>query len=135
MEDAAEFVQIKFQHCPFAIAGRHLVVARHIVVDGIDALLGRECLRDALGEQAVVVGVVEQEGACRPAVASCPTGLLEVSLDGIGQIEMNDQSHIGLVDAHPKGVGGHHHAGASRLPCLLARIFVGSRESGVVVER
>jgi len=41
-------------------------------------------------------------------VAPSPARFLVVSLDGAGQIEVNDTAHIRLIHAHAKGVGGHH---------------------------
>ena len=43
------------------------------------------------------------------AVAAGAAGFLVVALDGAGQVQVGDEAHIGLVDAHPEGDGGDHH--------------------------
>ena len=40
------------------------------------------------------------------AVAAGAAGLLVVGLDALRQIEMRDEAHVGLVDAHAEGDGG-----------------------------
>jgi len=44
----------------------------------------------------------------RVAVAAGATGLLVVALDGLGQIDVSDEAHVGLVDAHAEGDRGDH---------------------------
>ncbi len=44
----------------------------------------------------------------RASVAAGPAGLLVVALDRLGQIQMRDEPHVGLVDAHAEGDRGDH---------------------------
>ncbi len=46
---------------------------------------------------------------------------------------MDDEAHVGLVDAHSEGVGGHHHAHIAALPLLLSLVAHAVVEAGVVV--
>jgi uncharacterized membrane protein YhaH (DUF805 family) len=43
------------------------------------------------------------------AVAAGAAGLLVVGLDVLRQIQVRDETHVGLVDAHAEGDGGDHH--------------------------
>src|SRR5674476_1505125 len=45
-------------------------------------------------------------GAGRLAVAARAAGLLIIGLDALGQIEMRDEAHVRLVDAHAERDGG-----------------------------
>ena len=52
-----------------------------------------------------VVGDVEQHAAGGGPVASGAPGLLQVILERAGDVGVDDQPHVGLVDAHAEGVG------------------------------
>ena len=82
-----------------------------------------------------VAFVEEQHGIRRRAVASGPPRLLEVRLNGVGQVHVCHEAHVGLVDAHAESVGGHHDAHAPRHPVFLADFLVEGRETGVVEMR
>ena len=45
----------------------------------------------------------------RQAVAPGAPGFLVVAFDVFGHVQVRHKAHIGLVDAHAKGHGGHHH--------------------------
>ena len=47
--------------------------------------------------------------ACRVAIAAGAARLLVVGLDALGHVVVDHVAHVGLVDAHAKGVGGNHH--------------------------
>ena len=47
--------------------------------------------------------------AGRIAIAAGAARLLVVGLDALGHVVVDDVAHVGLVDAHAKGVGGNHH--------------------------
>ena len=47
--------------------------------------------------------------AGRVAIAAGTARLLVVGLDALGHVVVNHVAHVGLVDAHTKGVGGNHH--------------------------
>ena len=47
--------------------------------------------------------------AGRIAIAAGAARLLVVGLDALGHIVVDHVAHVGLVDAHAKGVGGNHH--------------------------
>ena len=48
-------------------------------------------------------------GAGRLAVAAGAAGFLVIGLDALRQIEMRDEAHVGLVDAHAERDGGDDH--------------------------
>ena len=45
---------------------------------------------------------------------------------------MNNDSDVGLVDAHTKGIGGHHDAYGIVLPVALTTILIGMVQSGMI---
>ena len=51
---------------------------------------------------------VGQPGRGRRPVAPGPPGLLVIPLDRPGQVEVRDEAHVRLVDAHPERDRGHH---------------------------
>ena len=62
------------------------------------------------------------------AIAPRASGLLVVGLDALGQIAMRHEAHIGLVNTHTEGDGGHHdHALGSLKPLLAAPPLIGGQ--------
>ena len=45
---------------------------------------------------------------------------------------MNDEPHVGFVDAHAESIGSHNHAYFARLPCILPLMFLLRQESGMI---
>ena len=104
-----------------------------MLVDTAYELLLREIVGDALLQLHLVARVVEQHSIGTLAVASGTSGFLEVGFDGVGTVVVDDQTHIGLVDAHAKGVGSHYHPPFVVLPLLLVAVLDGGVESGMEV--
>ena len=78
---------------------------------------------------------VRHPGVGGQPVAAGAAGLLVVALDRFGQVEMRDEAHVGLVDAHAERDGRHHDDAVLALEAGLVR---GSRlrvHAGVVGER
>ena len=92
-----------------------------------------ECLRAGeLIDHAPLLHDVGQAighpGAGRLAVASGASGFLIIGLDAFRQIEMGDETHIGLVDAHAERDGGNdHHTVLVDEAILIAGAQVASR--------
>ena len=59
--------------------------------------------------QALVAALGEEQRARRQPVAPGAAGLLVVGLDRARHGGVRDRAHVGLVDPHAEGVGGHHH--------------------------
>ena len=69
-----------------------------------------------------VVQAVGEPGGRRQAVAAGATGLLVVALDRFGQVDVGDEAHVGLVDAHAEGDrGDDDHAVFAQEPRLRRR--------------
>jgi hypothetical protein len=49
---------------------------------------------------------VAEPGVGRQAVAAGAAGLLVVGLDALRQVQVGDEAHVRLVDAHAEGDGG-----------------------------
>ena len=94
--------------------------------------LGVVPVQEEVVRPAVAVRV-EQHRARLLAVAPGAPDLLVVALDARRQAGVDDRAHVGLVDAHAEGDGGHHHvelageegvlrrARAPRPPCPRGR--------------
>ena len=132
---ATKLIEIEFVGLFLAFALGHLEIVGHVVIDFADFLLGRKGLCDALREQADIARMREEHRFGRRTVAAGTSRLLEIGFQGIGRIKVYHQSHIGFVDAHAEGIGGHHHAGAVLLPSFLSRTLIGGGQPRVVVER
>ena len=80
------------------LAGRH-------ALEGVGrlALLDHAALLHDIGQ------AVGHPGAGGLSVAPGAAGLLIVSLDALGQVEMRDKPHVGLVDPHAERDRGHDH--------------------------
>ena len=70
---------------------------------------------------------VGHPGLGRLAIAAGAAGLLEVAFDALGHVEVRDEAHVGLVDAHAEGDRGHHH---ERAAAVLAAAQEGSLVAG-----
>ena len=82
-----------------------------------------------------VLQAVGHPGVGRQAVAAGAAGLLVVALDVLGQVEVGDEAHVGLVDAHAEGDGrDHHDAVLAQEAVLVALPHVGV-QAGVVGQR
>ena len=113
-------------HTDFVVAGDVLVGLAHILLVGV-------CLRNASGKGVVVLWIVEQDGVGGVAVASSSSSLLEIGLDGVGQVVVDDKSHVGLVDAHAECIGSYHHSAAVLCPVDLPKVALRCGESCMVV--
>ena len=81
-----------------------------------------------------VVGGVEQHATRRRPVAPGPTGFLQVVFQRTGNVGMDHQSHVGLVDTHAEGVGGGDDAQFAGDEGFL-RVLLGFRRQAGVIGR
>src|SRR5690606_40797854 len=83
------------------------------------ALLGQHAPVDHAAEP------VAEPGLRGHAVAARTAGLRVVALDRLGQVDMGDEAHVGLVDAHAEGDRRHHHhAVALQEPALVLGAYL-----------
>ena len=103
-------------------------------LQALEVLLGL-----ALVDHAALVHHVGQAvghpGVGRRAVAAGAAGLLVVALDVLRQVEVGDEAHVGLVDAHAEGDGGHHHDAVLAQEAVLVAAAHGGVQPGVVRQR
>ena len=55
-----------------------------------------------------ILQAVDHPGIGRQAIAAGTPGLLVVRLEGLGQIHVGNEAHVGFIDAHAERDGGHH---------------------------
>jgi hypothetical protein len=92
-----------------APAAAGLGVAQHGLQAGCRAgLLGRRSFLDEILNSGDILLAVEQQALRRQPIAAGTADLLIVALQVLGQVEVEDEAHVGLVDAHAEGDGGHH---------------------------
>ena len=94
-------------------AARHGLAEREhgVEVRGQPALVGGVAL-GRVDHAALLHDVgqpVREPRGRRQPVASGAAGLLVVPLDGLRQVEVRDEPHVGLVDAHAERDGRDHH--------------------------
>ena len=94
------------------------------------ALLPHSVDEKALGGDVALAK--EQHAVRRLAVAPGAASLLIVAFEVLGHVEVDDKAHVRLVDAHAKGVGGHHHQCAVIGEVLLIFAPLGVGKAGVV---
>ena len=80
----------------------------------------------------MIVVVVKQDGAGGLSVTTSTTSLLEIGLQRIRALIMDNKTYVGLVDAHAKGIGGHHDTGSVMLPVALSLVFLSMVESCMI---
>ena len=83
---------------------------------------------DALAVDDDVVEAIGHPGFGGLAVAAGAAGFLVVGFEALGQVEVGDEAHVGLVDAHAEGDGGDHDdAVLAQEALLVARRVSASR--------
>src|SRR5512147_1342275 len=70
-----------------------------------NASLASLFLVDEIVELGDIRIAVKQETVRGQAVTPGTTDLLIIIFDALGQVEVNDEAYVGLVDAHAKGDG------------------------------
>ena len=125
--------RVEIEAAALALANGQLAVVAKVVVHAFYLVDGREGLNRALLKFPLVRLVVEHYGKSLFLVASGASGLLKVGFERVGQVNVDDKPHIGLVDAHSEGVGGHNHACGAAFPGVLLGVALLGCEPGVVV--
>ena len=88
-----------------------------------DIVFFGERIANAFLQNGFVALRIKEHGVCFLPVASGTSGFLEISFGRIGEIDVNHQTHIGLVDAHAERIGGYHHPERPVLPTFLALVL------------
>ncbi len=97
--------------------------------------VGAFALRDPLPQLDDVLQAVGEPGVGREAVAAGAASLLIICLDRLRQVEVRDEPHVRLVDAHAERDGGDDDDGAlvaEALEHIAAHVGI---EAGVIGER
>ena len=92
-------------------------------------------LLDHLGEADDILEAVHHPGVRRFAVAAGPAGLLVVGLHALRKIDVRDEAHVRLVDAHAEGDRRHDDDAVFPEEALLVPRPDVRRQSRVVGER
>jgi hypothetical protein len=74
-----------------------------------DLLFGHGLALEELLQLLDVLVAVEGDAFAFAAIAPAATGFLVVALQALGDVVVDHEAHIGLVDAHAEGDGGHDH--------------------------
>ena len=93
-----------------AVAGGDAEVAAEGVVNAEDELAVGIFVADSAAQTLGIAWVTEGDGVGRLPVASGTPGLLEVLLERDRDVDVHHQPDVGLIDAHAKGIRGHHDA-------------------------
>ena len=79
--------------------------------------------------------VVENDAAAFAAVAPGAARFLIVAFQAVRAGAVDDEAHVGLVNAHAEGVGGDQRVQVAVEPALLHLVALGGVEAGVVQAR
>jgi hypothetical protein len=82
-----------------------LLLGSGVGVCELARLLGHE------PEQALVLHASEHHSDGRTAVSACTTEFLEIVLYGRWMLQMDDQSNIGQIESHSKGIRADYDVG------------------------
>ena len=124
MEGAAKTVDIEIESAPFSLALGNLIERGKVGIHLANVVAVGKSLRHSRLQPLCISAVGQQHGIGRLSVASAASGFLKIRFDRIGHVHVNNQSHVGFVNAHTKGVGSHHHAHLVGLPGALSHILV-----------
>ena len=82
-----------------------------------------------------VLQAVGHPGICRQAIPAATPGFLVVRLEGLGQVQVRDEPHVGLVDAHAERHGRDHDQAflVEEALLVMGSGFVG--QAGVIRQR
>ena len=108
------------------------VVAQQLI-DALYLLCGRVVVRDALFDHGFVPLAVQEHTPRLLPVTSGSSGFLEVRFDGVRQIVVDNEPHIGFVDTHAERVGADDDARLRVFPCLLFGIALAGRQPRMVI--
>ena len=97
--------------------------------------VGAFALRDPLAQLHDILNAVGHPGVGGLAVAAGAAGFLIVGLDRFRQIEMRDEAHVRLVDAHAEGDGRDDDEAVVVEECVCAAARSVGVEPGVIGER
>ena len=89
-------------------------------------------LGDHLRQRHHIAEAVGHPRFRRQSVTPGAAGLLVVALHALGQVQVRHETHVGLVDAHAEGDGGHHHHPFLAQEALLVGGARGRVHAGVV---
>ena len=101
------------------------------VLDG-DAFFLALFLVDEIVDLGDVGITIKQEAVCGQTVTPGATDLLIIAFDAFRQIKVDDEAHVGFVDAHPEGDGGDNdlHIVADERFLILLSVYI--FQSGVI---
>ena len=125
--------EIGQQH--LAAAARGLAIAdQSLELAALDLLLrfGRVRGFQELAQLGDVLQAVEHEGFGGQAVAAGPAGLLVVGFESLRRVEMDDEAHVRLVDAHAEGDRRDDHDAVILDEAVLMGRAHGLVEAGVI---
>ena len=111
------------------------VEAAQRLQDAVDLAPGEPGARRKAELPLHILRRVEQHAAGRGPIASGAARFLQVVLQGAGNVGVDHQPHVRLVDAHAEGVGGDDHPRAAIDEPLLDGLLDLRRQAGMEVVR
>ena len=115
----AKIPQIERIDGSFPAADRNLAIIPCRLVDPLDKRDFRIGFGKIFLSLQAVGSMIDQQGESPFLVPSCSSGFLEISLQSVGQIQMDHETHIRFVDSHPERIGRHHDLNPVLDPGLL----------------
>ena len=92
-----------------------------------------ECLAN-VAVKHLLIGCFNEHYGKRPlAVTPGSSCFLIIFLESVRDINMNHQTHIGLVNTHSKGIGSDNYSDFIIFPFVLLVFFLLNRQTGVIM--
>ena len=130
---AAESVDVELARHFQSVADGNAEEAAQQFIDVAHIVGLREVLCQSACHSTSLAPVRKEDGVGRLAVATRSSCLLEVSLHAVGHVGVQNEAHIGLVDAHAERVGCHHDAYLVAPPTLLSLVLLYAVQSRMIV--
>ena len=130
-EGLAELEEVELEGFLPAGVVRYLQEVADAVVGGHHVVAGGEGGVESPLHEPLLLPVAQVDGVGGGAVASGTTRLLVVFLQRGGQVHVDHQADVRLVDTHAEGVGGHHDAIVRAGPGLDVALLSLEGEQGV----
>ena len=135
LEVATKLVDVEGIHASQSVAHCHLVIILDVFIHVADVFLVGEGVRNPLAQGGLVALGMKQYGIGLQPVAPGTTGFLEIGFGRIGHVDVDDQTHVGLVNPHTECIGGYHHPAFARLPAFLSLVLHVVVQSGMIEGR
>ena len=121
---SAEAQEVELEERVAASADRDLEETRELLIDGADEVALGIFVGQVLDKVETVALFAKYPCCGWTEVATCSSCFLEILFGRRWKVEMDDKAHVGLVDAHAKGIGSNDDRYFARNPVILPFLLI-----------